>query len=191
MRRFAVLTAFILFILVFSSVSADESLPNPSVYSAGELAGKMPSYWIANYIEIQELMKNYPDFSCEHYSNPINGENFDQIICSSVNNIRTRDVIINFFFTGDHGGMTGLQEAVFSIETPTPADFHEVLEYFWLPGAVPQHQDAYSFHDTMTSLVFSTDTTVLRFDLPFFETDQGHFTTVDLWDSGSSRLGVG
>ena len=100
-------------------------------------------------------------------------------------------MIINFYFTGDHAGMTGLQEAAFTIETPEPEDFQNILETCWLPGAVPTHRDTDWFHSTMPSLVFYTDKTVLRFDMPFFESQEQHFTTVDLWDSKTSRLGVG
>ena len=192
MKRLLLLSAlFCLLLCAASAVYADELMPNPSLYSAADVAFRMPDYWIANYIEVLELMKNYPDFQCTHSSNPINGENFDQIICNSVNNKQARDIIINFYFTGDHAGMTGLRQAVFSVSTPEPADFQEVLEQFWNPENYPWHTENDRFYGTMTSMVFYSMKTVQRFDLPDFKKDGDKFTTVDLWDSNQGRMAVG
>ena len=133
-------------------------------------------------------MKQYADFQCEHYSGM---EQFDQIICTSVNNNLARDVIINFYFTGDHAGMTGLREAVFTIGTPEPIDSQELLEYFWLPEAFPWHRDTDWFFNDQPSLMFYTRDTAMRFDLPLFESEGDHYTTVDFWDSSETRVGVG
>ncbi len=178
-------------ILAVSSVYADEFLPNPSLFSGGSIAVQMEKYWLANYLEITEYMKQYLDFKCEHYSNPMDGEKFDQIVCESVNNPRARDVIINFFFTGDHEGMTGLQEVVFNIGTPETGDIQEVLEYYWLPEAFPWHFDTDYFYDGITSLVFHTGVSVQRFDLPDYDGEGEDYITVDMWDIAASRMGVG
>ena len=190
-HRIMLVVLFCLLISVFGSACADEFMPNPSVDSAGEIAFHMPDYWLANYIEIQEFMKQFPDFQCEHYSKVLPEGNYDQIICSSVNNNRARDVIINFYFTGDHAGMTGLRQAVFTIGTPEPADFQEVLEKFWNPENYPWHTDSDGFYGTLTSMVFYSRNTVERFDLPKFDSEWDKYTTVDLWDSSQSRMGVG
>ena len=190
-RRLFIIVLLIILFAALIPVSADEAMPNPSFYSAGDMVCDMPSFWLANYIEIQEYLKKYPDFKCEHYSTVLDSGNFDQIVCSSVNNDRAKDVIINFYFSGDHAGMTGLQEVVFTIGTPETKDIQQVLEYFWLPDAFPWHNDTDWFHDRITSLIFHAEKTVLRFDLPVFGDDAEHFTTVDLWDSSASRMGVG
>ena len=64
MKRYLILLTAVCLLCIFSIAGADATLPNPSVYSAGDIIGKLPSFWIANYIEIQELMKEYPDFQC-------------------------------------------------------------------------------------------------------------------------------
>ena len=190
-HRFMFITFLFLVLFIAAPAGADETMTNPSFYNASDIMADMPKYWLANYIEIQEYMKKYPDFKCEHYANEYGGEKHDQIVCNSVNNSRTRDVIINFFFTGDHAGMTGLQETVFTIGTPLPSDFQEVIEYFWFADAFPWHSESDWFHPSFPSLMFRTSSTVLRFDLPYFDKEGDHFTTVDLWDSNTSRLGVG
>ncbi len=193
MRKYIAVVIIVL-CAVFSAagpVLADEFLANPSLFSGGEAAVAMETYWIANYIEVMEYMKNYPDFRCEHYSNVIDGENFDQIICESVNNVRARDIIINFYFTGDLAGMTGLQEVVFNIGAPETRDIQEILEYYWLPNAFPWHFDSDYFYNGMTSLVFHTGKSVLRFDLPNYDNEGDDYVTVDMWDIKASRMGVG
>ena len=159
--------------------------------SASRMVEDLPGFWTANYIEIQEYLKKYPDIQCEHYATELDNGNFDQLVCVSVNNKRARDVIINFYFSGDHAGMTGLQEAVFTIGTPHPADFQEIMESYWLHDAIPLHRETDWFHDTMTSLIFYTEDTVLRFDLPNFDSGGSKFTTVDFWDINGGRMGVG
>lgn len=192
MKRRTVLFFLILNLLTAAlPVCADEELFNPSVYSAGQMTADLPSFWIANYIELQEYLKKYPDLQCEHFSNVLDTGNFDQIICESVNNKRARDVIINFYFSGDHAGMTGLQEVVFTIGTPKAVDIQEVLEQYWLPGAIPWHESSDEFYNGMTSLMFRTSETILRFDLPDLNSEWFHYTTVDLWDRNASRMGVG
>ena len=188
----------ILFLLVFFCLlcaaavpaAADEDMKNPSLYSAAGMVYDLQTFWPANTVAIREYMKNYPDFTCELYSNT-GEEMFDDLICSSVNNAYARDVIINFYFTGDHAGMTGLQEAVFTLGVKEPADLQEILEKFWYPEAFPWHTDNDQFYLTMHSLIFYTRTTVQRFDLPDFNTSGDHFVTVDFWDSSASRLAVG
>ncbi|MBQ6521058.1 MAG: hypothetical protein IJI14_20310 [Anaerolineaceae bacterium] len=192
MKRISTLILLCLsFLAAVIPVSADEDMFNPSLYSAGSMVTALPSYWLANTVEIEEFLKNYPDFQCEFYDNEIEGENFNQIICTSVNNPRARDVIINFYFSGDHAGMTGLQETVFTIGTPHTEDIQEVLEQFWHPEAFPWHEGSDWFHPTMYSLLFRTQDTILRFDLPDYAFEGDKFTTVDLWDVDQSRMGVG
>ncbi len=193
MKKYTAVIAFILCLLFSAAgmVSADDFLANPSLFSGGSIAVDMEKYWLANYLEITEYMKQYLDFRCEHYSNPINEESFDQIICESVNNPRARDVIINFFFTGDNAGMTGLQEVVFNIGAPETRDIQEVLEYYWLPNAFPWHFDSDYFYNGMTSLVFHTGTSVLRFDFPDYDGEGENYVTVDMWDITGDRMGVG
>lgn len=191
MKRCMIL--FVTFCILFAAagtVLADEAMPNPSLYSASGMVTDLPGYWLANYIEIEEYMKGYPDFQCQHYAGSDEAQ-FDQVICSSVNNSRTRDVIINFYFTGDHAGMTGLQEASFTIGTPEPKDFQEVLERFWHPEAFPWHFETDSFYSKLPSLIFYTGNTMIRFDLPNFNSEYDKYTTVDFWDSNTQRLGVG
>lgn len=183
----------LVFALLFVSVLtayADEKAFNPSFYSAAEMSLKLPSFWIANYIEVLEFLKDYPDFLCEHYSNEYQGAVHDQIVCESVNNKRTRDVIINFFFEGDHAGMTGLQEVVFTVSTPHPQDIQDVFEYFWSNEAFPQHNDDDEFYH-FPSLIFHTPDTVMRFDFPQYNIEGLDYMTVDFWDRSMSRLGVG
>ncbi len=182
---------FCILFSVFGTVFADETLPNPSLYSASGMVPDLPGFWWANYIEIQEYLKGYPDLQCEHYSNSADGSPFDQIVCSSVNNSRARDVIINFYFTGDHAGMTGLQEVVFTIGTPETKDFQEVLEKFWHPEAFPWHFETDEFYYKMPSILFYTGNTMIRFDIPNFNSEYDIFTTVDFWDANAGRLAVG
>ncbi len=193
MKKFTAVIIVVLCALLslVGTAAADEAMANPSFYSGGAIAVDMMSYWLANYIEITEYMKQYPDFRCEHYSNPIDGEKFDQIVCESVNNPRTRDIIINFFFKGDHAGMTGLEEVVFTISAPGSLEVQETLEYYWLPNAYPWHRETDEFYNIMTSLLFYTPTTVLRFDLPNREEAGDDYVTVDLWDINAGRMGVG
>lgn len=190
-RLFLTIFVFCALFAAVGSVTADELLANPSMFSGGTIAVHMEEYWLANYVEILEYMKQYQDFRCEHYSNPINGEKFDQIVCESVNNPRARDVIINFYFSGDHAGATGLQEVVFNVGTPETKDIQEVLEYYWLPEAFPWHFDTDYFYKGMTSLVFHTGRSVLRFDLPDYDGEGDDYVTVDMWDISASRMGVG
>ena len=191
-RQLVFVLCFCILFAFAGPASADEELANPSFYSAGEMVMDIPGFWIANYIEIQEYMKKFPDFQCEHYSQVFDTGNFDQIVCSSVNNKWARDVIINFYFSGDHAGMTGLQEVVFTLGTPHSEDIQQVLEYFWHPEAFPWHRDTDQFFDNIMSLMFYTSDTAMRFDLPVDRGDGGDkYTTVDFWDSKESRMGVG
>lgn len=187
-----ILFCFLLLVLAFSasSVFADETLFNPSFYSGSDIVADLPSYWLANYVEIMEYMKKYTDFSCEHYQYEYEGKTHDQVVCESVNNNKTRDVVINFFFEGDHAGMTGLQQAVFTISTPNTKDIQDVFEYYWLNNAFPWHKSEDEFY-SFPSLIFHTYDTVIRFDFPNYAIEGLDYMTVDLWDANYSRLGVG
>lgn len=192
MKRFLLLlTVFCMAFALTGAAFADEEPMNPSLFSAGTMVKDLQTFWLANYIEIQEYMKKYPDFKCEYYSNAAGESNNDEIICISVNNPYARDVTINFYLTGDHAGMTGLQEAVFTLGVREPQDLQVILEYYWIADLFPRRAGEDRFYGTMHSLVFQNASTVMRFDLPDYNTEWDHFVTVDLWDINASRLGVG
>ena len=184
-RSFLIVLLSLLVVAVIPA-AADESLFNPSFYSAAEIAAELPSFWIANYIEVIHLVSNYPDMTCEYYEDVL----LDQVVCVSVNNARTRDVIINFFFDGDYAGMKGLKEAVFTITTPQTSDVQEVLEYYWLPGAFPCHTKNDEFYN-FQSLVFHTSDTVMRVDFPQYDIEGLDYVIVDYWDVEKDRGPVG
>ena len=180
-QRLSVIVFLCVLFIFIGTVSADEKLFNPSLFSAGEIVPELPSFWIANYIEIQEFMKKYPDFKCEHYDNEYEGQRYDQLVCPSVNNQWSRDVTIHFFFAGDHAGMTGFQNAVFTISTPQSEDIQEVFEQLWLPDAKPAHRESDEFYSPMNSVIFYTDNTLLRFNLPVYQTQGLDYMTVEIW----------
>ncbi|MBQ6518679.1 MAG: hypothetical protein IJI14_08165 [Anaerolineaceae bacterium] len=189
--RKAIFLLFAAALLLFALPAfADELLLNPSFYSAADIAYDMPKYWTANYIELQEYLKSYRDFNCDHYSQEYEGTHHDQIVCVSVNNERTRDVIINLFFEGDYAGMTGLQEVVFTISTPQTKDIQDTFEHYWLNDAYPWHFNSDVFYQ-MPSLIFHTKDTVMRYDFPNYAVDGLDYMTVDMWDINYTRIGVG
>ena len=174
--------AIISFICV-SSVSADESIWNPSVYSSGRIVKDLPSFWTANPAEIQEYLKQYPDLTCAYYSFELEAGLYDQVVCVSVNNKWSRDVIINFFFTGSHAGMTKLQSAVFTIGTPHSEDVQEVFEELWIPGSKPAHKTGDDeFYEFLPSVIFYADDTIVRYNLPSYETEGLDYMTIDIRD---------
>ena len=183
--KYGFLFSVLLLVISVLPAAADEPFFNPSFYSAAEIAVQLPSYWIANYIEVMDLVSRYPDMTCEYYE-----DEWDQVVCESVNNKRTRDVIINFFFDGDHAGMKGLRKASFTIATPQTSDVQEVLEYYWLPDAFPCHAKNDEFYN-FQSIIFHTRDTVMRIDFPQFDIEGLDYTIVDYWDIEKDRGPVG
>ena len=54
---------------IFLPVEADEQRENPSLYSFAEIVQKLPKMWMANPLEVMEMMKQYPDFKLPNDQN--------------------------------------------------------------------------------------------------------------------------
>ena len=176
---------FIMIVILFLAagpVYADETLRNPSVFSAGEMVPDLPSLWGADNAKIKAYLNDYPDYQCDYYPYELEIGTYDQIVCKSVNNPRTRDITINFFITGDPGAAAGLQNVVFTISTPNSADIQEVFEALWLPEARPGHNSADEFYDPMASIIYYTENTMIRYNLPVYQTRGLDYMTVEIWD---------
>lgn len=179
------LLSMIVFCFIFiltGTVRADEELLNPSVYSAGEMVQDLPKFWGKSSTEVQDYLKKYPDHQCEYYPMKIETGIYDQIVCKSVNNPRSSDITINFFIAGDFGTIAGLQTVVYTIGTPQTQDVQTVFENLWLPDARPAHTEKDEFYDLLTSIIYYTDNTLIRYNLPDFQTMGLDYMTVEIWE---------
>lgn len=178
------------FLLLCLPVNADDIMFNPSFLSAQSIVFDISSYWTANIHEIEHMMEEYPDFRCKTFQNPAN-DGLDQIICESVNNRYTPAIIVNFWFWGDHIGYTGLEEATFSVMTPTTKSVQEAMEWFWLENSYPYHNEREGFADHFQSLVFYRSNTIIHYDFPTFEEGADPYLTIDFRDIAVDRFAVG
>ena len=82
---------FVFILLAFLPAQADRVRENPSLYTFGEIVQKLPKMWSANPIEVMEMMKTYPDFSCWRGG--------DTISCHSNNNRNCAEIYVSLEFT--------------------------------------------------------------------------------------------
>lgn len=167
-------------LLICSSIvfAADEKPVNPSFFGCAELVDQIPPLWGADIDTVAAHMEKYEDMHCTTY--PDTGEDTSQIVCESLNNRRTEQVVINFWFWGDFGGRNGLQTAVFTLGTSTSARVQDVLEWYRLSRSYPDHRDEDVFYDPMISLFFRDETTFIRYDLPQYSIEGLDYTIVDM-----------
>lgn len=191
MKRLLTFMIAFCFVLNFAGeVCADEKMHNPSVFSAGEMVPDLPSLWGADQTVIRNYLEQYPDYRCDYYPIELEIGIYDQIVCKSVNNPRTRDITINFFITGDLGTVAGLQNVVYTISTPNTEDIQEVFENLWLPDARPAHQAIDEFYDPMASIICCTADTMIRYNLPVYQIEGLDYMTVEIWDlEAKARVG--
>lgn len=181
MKKKCILAVLFIFLLSFTAARADWGLFNPSMFSAIEIVQELPGYWMANPYEIQEFMSNYPDISCSPYTKGI--DEFDHMICSSVNNRNTFDIIINFWFWGDNAGMAGLEEASFAIGVNDTECVQSVMESLWLSGSFPYRIDGKDeVYPNFQSLIFLANNTVVRYELPDFSHESPYSMTIEFRD---------
>ena len=106
MKKIIPLMMFILLLMsIFSDISAENNRENPSLYSFGEIIKKLPKMWLANPIEVMEMMKDYPDYEC--------WRSYDIVGCRSVNNRYSSEMFVNFQFSSDDD-YAEFTQAVFS-----------------------------------------------------------------------------
>ena len=124
MKRYMILILTLCALLSAASVSADPVRENPSIYSYAEIVQKLPGMWNANPFEVLEMMKQYPDYTCERYTNFIE--------CASVNNRYSAEIYLEFQFSSEDD-YAEFGTAEFYVPVSDAVDVQKYIELFWLP----------------------------------------------------------
>lgn len=150
-----VLSLAVMFVL---PVSAEEVRENPSFYSFSEIVQKLPKMWIANPIEVMEMMKSYPDFEC--------WRSYDIIGCASVNNKHAAEIHVNYQFSSedDYAEFTG---CTFTMLINSSEDVQKVIESFWLPDMKAARIWGADYPDDQVTLYFSSGDTMMTYSIPW------------------------
>lgn len=171
MKRSCFLLFAMIFLMMAGSVSADSVRMNPSLYSFAEIVQKLPSMWLANPIEVTEMMNEYPDFVCYR--------NFDVIGCQSVNNKFSSEIHVNLQFTSDDDNAE-FQRAVFTMPIDSSEQIQTVVEQFWLDGLSAAKIGGAGFPEGQIVLYFSNDSTLETYTIYMTESGGFWLLTVDI-----------
>lgn len=159
MKRWIFLIMIISILLVFPLAAlAEEYRENPSLYSFGEITQKLPKMWLANPIEVMEMMKEYPDYEC--------WRSYDIIGCRSVNNRYSAELFGNFQFSSDDD-YAEFSHAVFSVVVNGTEGVQKVIETLWIDGLEPANISGAKYPDDQVTLYFSTEDTMMTYNIKF------------------------
>lgn len=151
----------LIFIVLFSlPVSAENLRENPSLYSFSEIVQKLPKMWMANPIEVLEMMKDYPDFSCTREAGII--------FCHSVNNRTCAEIFVELNFTSEDN-YAEFDHVTFSTKVNNTEDIQKIVETFWLDDFEPANISGAAYPDGQLTLYFSNENTLLTYAIPFGE----------------------
>ena len=161
----------ILFIgLTLLPVTAENLRENPSLYSFGEIIQKLPKMWLANPIEVMEMMKDYPDYEC--------WRSYDIVGCRSVNNRYSAEMFVNFQFSSEDD-YAEFSHAVLSTMVNGTEGVQKVIETLWIDGLEPANISGAKYPDNQVTLYFSTEDTMMKYNISF-GTEGVWLVTVDM-----------
>lgn len=171
MKKTIPLMLFILLLMgIFSNTSAENDRENPSLYSFGEITKKLPKMWLANPIEVMEMMKEYPDYEC--------WRSYDIVGCRSVNNRYSAEMFVNFQFSSDDD-YAEFTHAVFSTMVNGTEGVQKVIESLWIDDLEPANISGAKYPENQVTLYFSTEDTMLNYNISF-GSDGVWLVTVDM-----------
>jgi hypothetical protein len=142
-------------------VSADQLRENPSLYSFAEIVQKLPKMWMANPIEVTEMMKKYPDFSCWRGT--------DTIACQSVNNRNCAEIYISLEFSSEDD-YAEFQHVSFSTTINNTEEIQKIIETFWIDDLEPAKISGAEYPEGQVTIYFSNENTMVTYAIPFTET---------------------
>lgn len=155
----------ILFVgLISLPVSAENLRENPSLYSFSEIVQKLPKMWMANPIEVMEMMNEYPDFTCHR--------GLDEITCKSVNNRHCAEIIVTLGFSSEDD-YAEFEHVAFSMMISNTEDIQKVVEAFWLDDFEASNISGAEYPEEQVTIYFSNENTLLRYSIPFTEKGAG------------------
>ena len=151
-----VIAAFVLNVL---PSSADGYVrENPSFYSVAEIVQKLPQMWLANPIEVTEMMERYPDFTCWRGS--------DTIGCQSNNNRNCAEIYMSLGFSSDDD-YAEFQQVIFSMQINSTEDIQKVIESFWLDDMKPAKIWGAEYPAGQVTMYYSAGDTMMKYSIPF------------------------
>ncbi len=158
MKRLILMTSICVLLILTVPAAADTVRENPSLYSFADVVHKLPKMWLANPIEVREMMREYPDYEC--------WRRYDIIGCNSVNNRFSAEMFVNFQFSSedDYGS---LSRVVFTTMVNGPEDVQKVIEAFWFDGLEPANISGAKYPDDQVTLYFSTEDTMMTYNISF------------------------
>ena len=157
-----VLAIAVFALTVISSSASDYVRDNPSFYSAAEIIQKLPQMWIANPIEVMEMMDRYPDFTCWRGS--------DLIGCQSNNNRNCAEIYLSLGFSSDDD-YAEFQHVIFSMQINSPEDIQKIIESFWLDDMKPANIWGAEYPAGQVTTYYSSGDTMMKFSIPFSDSD--------------------
>ena len=147
-----------LFLTVFSSSAGENVRENPSFYSVAEIVQTLPQMWIANPIEVMEMMDRYPDFTCWRGS--------DTIGCQSNNNRNCAEIYLSLGFSSDDD-YAEFQHVIFSMQINSPEDVQKIIESFWLDGMKPAKIWGAEYPAGQVTMYYSAEDTMMKYSITF------------------------
>ena len=154
------LFVFVFILLVILPAQADQVRENPSLYTFGEVVQKLPKMWSANPIEVMEMMKTYPDFSC--------WSGGDTISCLSNNNRSCAEVYVSLGFTGSDN-YAEFEHATFTMKINNTEEIQKVIETFWIDDTKASNIQGAGYENDQVTIYFSNDNTLIKYSIPFNE----------------------
>lgn len=159
MRRIILITLIFLFSLISAAgpASGDSLRENPTFYSAAKIVAGLPKMWLANPIEVSEMLKSYPDLTCWK-GNGIIG-------CQSVNNQNCAEIYMSLEFTSDDD-YAEFEHLTFSMQIDSTEDVQRVMESFWIEDQKPANIWGADYPGGQVTLYFSTENTLIKYSIP-------------------------
>ena len=159
MNKKEIILLFIVMMMltVFSPISGDNVKENPSVYSFAEIVKTLPQMWMANPAEVTEMMKDYPEFTCQRDA--------DTISCQSLNNRNCADINIALKFTSEDD-YAEFEHVTFTMEINNTEDVQKTIENFWLEDLKPAKISGASYPQGQVTIYFSSENTLVCYAIP-------------------------
>lgn len=160
-KKSLILLFFSVLMLLWVPASADSYRENPSLYSTAEIVQKLPKLWMANPIEVMELMKNYPDFACWRGGGTIG--------CKSNNNKNCAEIFLSLDFSSDDD-YAEFDHLSFNMQVNNTEEIQKVIELFWLDGLEASNIYGAKYPSDQVTFIFSAEDTLMTYGIPFSET---------------------
>lgn len=158
-------------LLCFVPVCSGQYRENPSLYSVGEIVQKSPEMWMANPIEVMEMMDDYPDFTCWRSGAAIG--------CQSNNNKNCAEIYLTFTFTDD-SDYAEYEHISFTMVIDNTEEIQKVLELFWLEDMEAAKIYGVDYPDGQVMSYFSTENTMMKYGVLFTESGDVYLLHVDI-----------